>query len=343
MAGFTLIELLVVIAIIAILIGLLLPAVQKVREAAARTTCSNNLRQISLGAHNFESAYQVMPPGLVGYRAPNSPVPGGARTGVLAQILPQIEQENIYRQIPQEFLRNPSPGPNDPVGAPATPGWWSNTLLANGTGTGAAQQKVKTFLCPSDTPESQQTGVFVFATMAGTNLTGGFLPNTDARTATLGRTNYIGAAGMFSDGGDPFWGRYPGIYTYNSKTSMMAITDGTSNTIAFAECLGGNEFPGIVNGANNTASRDYSIAWMGAGALPSAWDLLTPAQWYTFGSKHSGIVQVGFGDGSVRSYRKRGNTTDWPTTNDGTTTWWYMQYSTGRSDGRVIDFAALGN
>src|SRR5687767_7269239 len=89
-AGFTLIELLVVIAIIAILIGLLLPAVQKVRAAAARMSCANNLKQIALGAHNYESSKQQFPPGLNSVNW----------ISALTHLLPYVEQEPAFKMIP---------------------------------------------------------------------------------------------------------------------------------------------------------------------------------------------------------------------------------------------------
>lgn len=131
--GFTLIELLVVIAIIAILIGLLLPAVQKVREAAARSTCMNNSKQLTLACHNFADANQsLLPPTVIMNAAVNDISnfndPFGPNWAVL--ILPYIEQGNLYSQI----------SANLPTYVTANDQTWRNI----------SNTPIKTFLCPSD-------------------------------------------------------------------------------------------------------------------------------------------------------------------------------------------------
>src|SRR5262249_23294975 len=139
--AFTLIELLVVIAIIAILIGLLLPAVQKVREAAARMKCQNNLKQIGLAIHNYESTYSILPAAYTLLTA-DDPDPNamfaGRRVGLslLANLLPYVEQDNIYKLLNSrvsEFNTANIP-PNGPHSG-------SNAAYA---------QVVQTYLCPSD-------------------------------------------------------------------------------------------------------------------------------------------------------------------------------------------------
>ena len=113
-SGFTLIELLVVIAIIGILVGLLLPAVQKVREAASRTQCSNNLKQIALASHGYADVHGFLPPGQLGpYPDVGIGVPpfNAQFVGVFAYLLPYVEQDNTYRllmqDLPNDYL-NPS-------------------------------------------------------------------------------------------------------------------------------------------------------------------------------------------------------------------------------------------
>ena len=160
-SGFTLIELLVVIAIIAILIGLLLPAVQKVREAAARMSCTNNLKQIGLAAHNYQSAYSRLPAGMVGPPTP-VPVPGqsiwnnpdghGSALGVMVNLLSFIEQDNVRNIINPALMSSVGawttraiPMPRCRTGSITITGGYPPTVMYT-----AGRAKIKTFMCPSD-------------------------------------------------------------------------------------------------------------------------------------------------------------------------------------------------
>jgi len=290
--GFTLIELLVVIAIIAILIGLLLPAVQKVREAAARMTCTNKLKQIALAAHNFESTNGKLPPGNLG-----DPPVGGSPSftyqyfGSLALLLPYIEQDNLYKQI--------SPAPN--LNVTATGQQWWNT-----TGWTVSFTQVKAFQCPSDNAQSNAGTIFILTDARNAGPSSGYLEawyfDTVAAGYNFGVTNYVGVMGGLGRIGNG-WDPWAGILTTQSSLSLGQVTgaDGTANTLLFGEY-------------STTAARQagenppYAHSWMGCGGLPTAYGFAT-AGWYKFSSSHTGgNINFAYGDGSVRAINTSANT-----------------------------------
>ncbi len=200
--AFTLIELLVVIAIIAVLVSLLLPAVQQAREAARRTQCKNNLKQIGLALLNYEASHQTFPPNLV---------PGGnfnysgGNWGVLAFLSPYLDQTAIYELM----------NLNAPTYAPTSP-----YNIADPNNAIAAAIIVPSLLCPSDKAQSL----------------GG-----DYGVASLAPSNYCAnqGSGIYASGnGSPY--DSDGVMFANSRIRMVDIKDGTTNTACMSECVLGD-------------------------------------------------------------------------------------------------------
>src|SRR5437660_205532 len=213
--GFTLIELLVVIAIIAVLIGLLLPAVQKVREAGARMTCSNNLKQVGLALHAYHDANKRFPPGYVDGNTDPTSTPDndvGPGWGWASFILPYIEQSAVYSQI--NF--------NQPAGV--------------GANAQVSQLPLAIYLCPSD---AYQQPVPVYDSGFGNPI------------VTVAHANYVGCNGweecFNGAGGDPLPGPGDdglsgiygpagrGVFFRNSRIRFADVSDGTSSTIFVGE------------------------------------------------------------------------------------------------------------
>jgi prepilin-type N-terminal cleavage/methylation domain-containing protein/prepilin-type processing-associated H-X9-DG protein len=273
--GFTLIELLVVIAIIAILIGLLLPAVQKVREAAARIKCLNNLHQISLAAHDYHDNNQRFPPAVnlpnqtqFGWPVPPEP---GHWYGLHMALFPYYEQDNLRRNL-VDNVPNPQyvncRGP-DSVGA----------------------QVIKILICPSDgamqDPPVGTYGIYYFGLTSYGGCSG------TSQTTTLGPLCLKN-----------------GIFYMNSAVRITDITDGTSNTLFFGErsrlnlpATSSSEALGGWAWANQYAQEDNTMNTSKPMEGTKIHDL------NQFGSQHAGgqISNFAFADGSVKSLHKNIN------------------------------------
>jgi len=300
--GFTLVELLVVIAIIGVLVGLLLPAVQAAREAARRMSCQNNIRQLALAAHNFESAYKRFPPSHLGNLPHGAPLDWNYNqwVGHLVFLMPLMEMANISDNYTRNMVLDVDKGATE-FGNQADPrynGWWGLAQPWN-----AAYFRVGPFICPSDDPYSNTNGTFVALHNTNTGMTGGYYP--PPWGDTMGRTNYLGCAGRLGRTSIAANNLWRGVFTNRSKTKFGAITDGTSSTFLFGEVTGGWQYD-----ANNKPTvRDFSYSWQ-CGAMPIHWLTVslggtvydnTRREWFRNSSMHTGgIVNFSYADASIR-------------------------------------------
>lgn len=345
-SAFTLIELLVVIAIIGLLMALLLPAVQKVREAANAMICASNLRQLAIASHNYHSDFKKLPAGTYNNVAsagnPNAlgfDNQHGPYVGVLTALLPYIELDNIRQGIynPDPALPTTSTIPLPISSATDTHApWWNkaDNLLPD-----RGQLKIGIFKCPSDTIDESIARVLLTTVAANTYGVGVV---TATGSESLGRTNYLGVAGMTFAGN--WFKTFDGILGNRYQITLGNITakDGTTNTLLFGESVG------TYDDANQ---RTEAFAWLGAGSIATWRGLAVRGRPYSqggfgyerFSSVHVAGVQFAMADGSVRTIRPE-NMTDgqwngaggpWAliTTANGTAEWRAFQQLAGWKDG----------
>jgi prepilin-type N-terminal cleavage/methylation domain-containing protein len=300
--AFTLIELLVVIAIIAILIGLLLPAVQKVREAAARTQCHNNLKQLALATLNFHDTEGAFPPA----RVVDRPAAGveawrtsGDNPSWMVRILPYVEQQAGYNL-------------------------WDLTLPYSGNSTAARRVVVKSFLCPTrrgtDQSISPSTDGPPIHLPCGCIIPG--QPIAGGMTSDYGGNHGDLSPGTSGLPTDFLWGGYGtgviissrGVWVsaapraWTDKVRVEGITDGASNTVLVGEMhVPRGKLASIPdNGPCYDGSRFFNMTRVGGPGVPIANgpdDDVAGMGLYAFGSWHPGVCPMAFCDGRVDAVR----------------------------------------
>lgn len=312
--AFTLVELLVVIAIIGILIALLLPAVQAAREAARRSQCSNNLKQIGLALHNYHDVYGVFPPALLNSgrmdnaAANNYFQPGVLNTPGWAMLLPFMEQKSLWDSLNFRVCFSAS---NPRSGLPLI---GTDDINAD---------EIATRLSVLECPSAPNLGE-LFTRSPGTQTEFYSTP-----PKGVYRINYMFSSGVLTDYSAPY-DRYTndirqGVFGNNGAARMASITDGTSNTIAVGEGLGGARYKqsgfygpyglsgthtcchGVVNSSSANPPITYQwydeINWqINAKRFYASWS----GQWYdrsyawNFNCAHPGGANFCLADGSVR-------------------------------------------
>jgi prepilin-type N-terminal cleavage/methylation domain-containing protein/prepilin-type processing-associated H-X9-DG protein len=326
--GFTLIELLVVIAIIAILIALLLPAVQKVREAAARMQCTNNLKQLTLAMHSYESQSKHLPPSCVkkaiqdptSAPAVNMPLYNPAAWHWSFLILPHIEQTALFKMVPF----GPPPGP--PSGSGSSPGnLETSTAWSTAPYLALLTTKIPIMRCPStsdaETYDDNSRGVLVKGRAAASYavvITGQFSNgtnsfNTNNHNDDGGAGGPSGLFGFFT----LVHARLNGPFNQNHLYRFADMIDGTSNTAAIGERYRYHNGPGSEGNNGHGGWGTFAVAsphaqnghnlFSGCTSFPFNPVIPNPAgdtkHLISFSSRHSGGVNFSFIDGSVRFVR----------------------------------------
>jgi prepilin-type N-terminal cleavage/methylation domain-containing protein/prepilin-type processing-associated H-X9-DG protein len=347
-SGFTLIELLVVIAIIAILIGLLLPAVQKVREAAARMQCSNNLHQLGLAMHNYASSYGYFPTAGAQSAAVDVPASnvGFETKGWAYQLLPYIEQDNLYKigqatgvygwnaaigkamcEVPVKTYQCPSR--SNRVSYPAP---WGSVYAMNDYASVKVEWLSDGGDWQLDYPASPNTGqafggiivkggqVFSKPSYAASQKFGSVTP-TSVSDGLSNRLMLMEKA-VWSAAYQPAGPRADGTQSWN--WDWWELPGWTHNADWPNTRLAGNWIPLL---DDNVDRRNTSVAWEFDKGVGRSTD-------FGFGSAHSGVVNALFGDGSVHAISKTINACGSSSWSDSTCVLYHMA---ARSNGWVVD------